>query len=91
MQETDFFHGVFVWHADGDGRPRLSRPETRPAVVPCPTTGRPLRISTVDANVEAICPACARHGRGGFVSFEGDLRMAYACPECRRLVWAAGV
>jgi len=25
------------------------------------------------------------------VSFEGDLRMAYACPECRQFVWLAGL
>jgi hypothetical protein len=32
-----------------------------------------------------------RHaGAGGFVSFEADLRMAYACPECRELVWLSG-
>ena len=29
-------------------------------------------------------------GSGGFVSFDGDLRMAYACPQCRELVWVAG-
>jgi hypothetical protein len=27
---------------------------------------------------------------GGFVSFDGDLRMAYACPECRQFVWLTG-
>jgi hypothetical protein len=91
MPQADSYHGVFVRHTDPDGRARLARPESRPAVLPCPTTGRPLRIATVDANVEAICPACATHGHGGFVSFEGDLRMAYACPQCRGLVWLAGV
>jgi hypothetical protein len=25
------------------------------------------------------------------VSFVADLRMAYACPECRELVWLAGL
>jgi len=24
------------------------------------------------------------------VSFDGDLRMAYACPQCRKLIWLAG-
>jgi hypothetical protein len=50
-----------------------------------------LRIATVDADTAAICPACAHRGQGGFVSFDGDLRMAYACPECRELVWVQGV
>ena len=26
----------------------------------------------------------------GDVSFDGDLRMAYACPQCRQLVWLQG-
>jgi hypothetical protein len=39
----------------------------------------------------AICPSCASQGLGHFVSFDGELRMAYACPHCRELVWLAGV
>jgi uncharacterized paraquat-inducible protein A len=58
--------------------------------IPCPTTGRLLRIATIDAAAAAICPRCSSHARGGFVSFVGDLRMAYACPSCRELVWLAG-
>jgi hypothetical protein len=30
------------------------------------------------------------HGHGGYVSFDGDLRMVYACPKCRQLVWLQG-
>ena len=56
----------------------------------CPTTGRFLRIATLEAETSAICPSCAAQREGGFVSFVGDLRMAYACPECRELVWLAG-
>src|SRR5438105_11827740 len=87
---TDLYHGLFRWHTDGDGRPVVSRHDSSPAAIPCPTTGRALRIATLDAEAIAICPACAGHGHGGFVSFVGDLRMAYACPQCRELVWLAG-
>ena len=87
---TDLYHGLFAWHAGGDGRPHVSRLATRPSTIPCPTTGRLLRIATVDAETSAICPSCDSQGRGGFVSFDGDLRMAYACPKCLELVWLAG-
>jgi hypothetical protein len=86
---ADLYHGLFRWEA-GEGQPRVSRLTSTPRTVPCPTTGRLLRIATLEANASAICPACASHGRGGYVSFEGDLRMAYACPQCRQLVWVAG-
>jgi hypothetical protein len=29
-------------------------------------------------------------GHGGFLSFDGDLRIAYACPQCCQFVWLAG-
>jgi hypothetical protein len=48
-------------------------------------------VATLDAETPAICPRCSSRARGGFVSFDGDLRMAYACPACRELVWLAGV
>ena len=85
------YHGLFDRSADTNGEPRLSRASTAPSMIPCPTSGRPLRIATIDANTIAICPACATHGQGGFVSFVGDLRMAYACPQCREFVWLSGV
>jgi len=87
---TDLYHGLFRWHTRGDGRPVVSRHASSPVTIPCPTTGRSLRIATLDAEAAAICPACARRGQGGFVSFVGDLRMAYACPQCRQLVWLSG-
>jgi hypothetical protein len=90
LHDSALYHGLFEWHANPEGPPRLSRCDTAPAAIPCPTTGRPLCIATVDANAQAICPACSNHGHGGFVSFVGDLRMAYACPQCRVLVWLAG-
>jgi len=88
---SDLYHGVFERRAGDDGRPRISRRTPFPSTIPCPTTGRQLRIATVDVNAAAICPSCASQGAGGFVSFEGDLRMAYACPECRQFVWLAGL
>lgn len=88
-QVPDPYHGLFQWHA-GDGRPHVLRRESGPAAIPCPTTGRALRVATIDANTAAICPSCASRGHGGFVSFIGDLRMAYACPQCRQLVWLRG-
>ena len=88
---TDLYHGLFRWHTDGDGQPVVSRHHLGPASIPCPTTGRSLQIATIDAAAAAICPSCASRGLGGFVSFVGDLRMAYACPQCRELVWLAGV
>lgn len=86
----DLYHGLFRWETGGDGQPRVSRLPATPSTVPCPNTGRLLRVATLEANTSAICPSCASHGHGGFVSFEGDLRMAYACPQCRQLVWVAG-
>jgi hypothetical protein len=87
---TDLYHGLFLWHTAHDGRPYVSRHTAGPVTIPCPTTGRLLRIATLDAEAAAICPSCAIQGQGGFVSFVGDLRMAYACPQCRQLVWLAG-
>jgi hypothetical protein len=87
---TDLFHGLFHWHADAGSGPRVTRRTPAPRTVPCPTTGRDLRVATLDAESSAICPSCSGQGRGGFVTFEGDLRMAYACPQCRQLVWLAG-
>jgi hypothetical protein len=88
---TDLYHGIFRWHPGHDGRPRVTRHSAGPVTVPCPTTGRLLRIATIEAGASAICPSCAIQGHGGFISFDGDLRMAYACPLCRQLVWVAGV
>lgn len=88
---TDLYHGLFRWQTSLNGQPSVARHELRPSTVPCPTTGRQLRVATVDAATSAICPRCSSQGQGGFVSFVGDLRMAYACPLCLELVWLAGV
>ena len=90
MDRTDLYHGLFRWQAGPNG-PSVAGHEKAPRLIPCPTTGRPLRVATLDADTPAICPRCSSHARGGFVSFDGDLRMAYACPGCRELVWLAGV
>ena len=60
------------------------------STVPCPQTGRPLEVATVEVTDRAVCPACTQLGPGGYVSFVSDLRLAFACPSCRRLVWIAG-
>jgi hypothetical protein len=88
---TDLYHGLFLWHTDPDGHPPVSRHASSPATIPCPTTGRLLHVATLEAEASAICPSCANQGQGGFVSFVGDLRMAYACPRCLQLIWLAGV
>ncbi len=87
----DLYHGLFRWHSDQNGKARVSRHQHSPAAIPCPTTGRPLRVATIEAGAAAICPSCAAQAHGGFVSFDGDLRMVYACPACQQLVWLSGV
>jgi hypothetical protein len=86
----DLFHGLFQLITGHDGQPRLARPHSAPARVPDPATGRLLRVATVEAEARAICPRCETTGDGGYVSFESDLRLAYACPSCLTLVWLAG-
>ena len=88
---SELYHGLFRFDTGHDGEPRVLRDHGSPATIPCPTTGRQLRVATLDVNTSAICPACSVLGHGGYVSFDGDLRMAYACPQCRQLVWLQGV
>lgn len=87
---TDLYFGLFRWHPAAEGRARVTLHDQPPRSIPDPQTGRHLRIATVEVSTPAICPACASRGGGGFVSFESDLRLAYACPHCRQLVWVAG-
>jgi len=86
----DLFHGLFNLITGADGAMRIARPVDGPSAVPDPATGRPLRVATVETETRAICPQCEAPGDGGYVSFEADLRLAYACPSCRTLVWLAG-
>jgi len=87
---TDLFHGLFVWHPGHEGAGTLARHSDAPRVVPDPNTGRPLKVASVELSERAVCPACTQLGVGGYVSFESDLRLAFACPSCRKLVWIAG-
>ena len=70
------------------GEFQLSRRHDVPQVIADPS-GRMLKIATVDT-ASAICPACASTGRGAYMSFVQDLRMAYACPSCADFVWLPG-
>ncbi len=90
LPRTEPYHGLFRLDVDPEGGGRLMADAARPASIPDPITGRQLRISTVQGGAQAICPSCEKLGNGGFVSFVSDLRLAYACPECRQLVWIRG-
>lgn len=82
------YFGVFT-QSIAAGEVGLTPHPHAPATLPDPKTGHQLRISTVEVS-GGICPACARHAQGGFVSFVSDLRMVYACPHCRGMVWVNG-
>jgi hypothetical protein len=87
--KTDLYGWLFEGRPHGHESAEHRR-ATAPTI-PCPNTGRALRVATVDAETDAICPRCSGQGRGAFISFVGDLRMAYACPRCEDLVWLPGV
>src|SRR4051812_32067103 len=87
---SDVFHGLFVWHRAARGPARLTACSPFARVIPDPQTGRALKVASVEVSDRAVCPACAQLGTGGYVSFESDLRLAFACPTCRKLVWLAG-
>lgn len=88
--DTDLFHGLFRLEPAAEGAHELDSHPEAPLSIPDPSSGRMLRIATVEARTRAICPSCAVTGHGGFVSFEADLRLAYACPSCQQLVWLPG-
>jgi hypothetical protein len=85
----DQFHGLFEWR-QRTLVVRKSDNQSVPRTVPDPLTGRPLRVATVEVSDRGVCPACAQLGSGGYVTFVSDLRLAFACPTCRQLVWLAG-
>ena len=86
----DVFYGLFEWQPQAQGAPRLASNPSRPATIPCPETGRPLQVATVEVSDRGVCPVCTQLGAGGYVTFVSDLRLAFACPSCRKLVWLAG-
>jgi hypothetical protein len=87
---TDFFHGLFEWHPSAQGQGRLASSSSRPQAIPDPQTGRLLTIASVEVSDRSVCPACTQLGAGGYVTFVADLRLVFACPSCRTLVWIAG-
>lgn len=87
---STLFHGLLHRH-HRDGEPYLAASSPRPGTLPCPTTGRVLTIAGIDDDSRAFCAGCQASGHGAFISFVNDLRMAYACPKCDRLVWSNGM
>lgn len=90
MNGSDAFFGLFELQPNPPGRPRLASSSTRPRSIPDPNTGRPLTVASVEVSERGVCPACTQLGAGGYVSFVSDLRLAFACPSCQKLVWIAG-
>ena len=87
---SDMFYGLFEWKQQAQGAARLMSSASAPRAIPCPDTGRPLKVASLEVSDRSVCPACAQLGAGGYVTFESDLRLAFVCPTCRKLVWIAG-
>ena len=89
---ADAFFSLFELPRPGAPRRLVVTPQDGavPQTVPCPETGRPLKVASVEISDRGVCPACTRFGAGGYVSFVADLRLAFACPGCRKLVFLAG-
>jgi hypothetical protein len=85
----DLFHGLFELLPGSQGR-RLASSARVPRTIPDPHTGFPVQVASVELSDRGVCPACAQLGSGGYVSFVSDLRLAFACPHCRKLTWIAG-
>ena len=92
MTSGDQFFGLFELstHKGRAAALVIRQSDQQGRSVPCPDTGRPLRVASVEVSDRGICPACTQLGAGGYVSFVGDLRLAFACPSCRKFVWIAG-
>ena len=89
-RRTDLFHGLFDLLPGAHGHGKLASSAAAPRAIPDPQTGRPLRVASLELSDRTVCPACTQLGSGGYVSFVADLRLAFACPSCRKLVWIAG-
>jgi hypothetical protein len=72
------------------GAARSASKGTAPRTIPDPETGQPLQVATVELTDSSVCPSCTTHGTGSYVSFVSDLRLAFACRSCQKLVWLAG-
>ena len=83
------FDGLFELNDASQGTLRLSSAVPGPRAIPDPQTGLPLKVASVELSDRGICPACTQLGSGGYVSFEADMRLAFACPSCQKLVWIA--
>jgi hypothetical protein len=87
MALIDSLVGLFDVRSQLPGKPqRASTPQT----IPDPATGHPLKVASVEVVERSVCPACTQLGAGTYVSFVSDLRLAFACPSCRQVVWIAG-
>ncbi len=84
------FHGLLE-RVHRNGQLALIPHAARPSTIPCPTTGRALKVAAIETTAPALCPSCMQPGHGAFVSFVSDLRMAYACPQCDQMIWVAGI
>jgi hypothetical protein len=92
---TDQFFGLFEWQQQSveASRTLVVRDAGKKGVartIPCPDTGRLLKVASLEVSDRGVCPACAQLGAGGYVSFESDLRLAFACPSCRKFIWISG-
>jgi hypothetical protein len=90
LSPADLFHGLFELRTHQHGEPRLTPNAAAPRSIPDPQTGRPLKVASLELSDRSVCPSCTQLGAGGYVSFVSDLRLAFACPSCRKLVWVAG-
>ena len=84
---TDLFFGLFELRTNTHGSPAVASVASAPRTIPDPDTGRPLKVASLELSDRGVCPACTQLGAGGYVSFVSDLRLAFACPSCQKLVW----
>jgi len=85
------YHGLFQRHADSDRAARLSRHEAVPAAIPCPKTGRPLRIATTTPTRSPSARAAPCTAWAALCHSSATCGWRYAGPECRQLVCVNGV
>ena len=90
LTPTSLFHGLFELRPQGHGPARITNNAAAPRAIPDPDTGRPLKIASLEVSERGVCPSCTEPGMGGYVTFVSDMRLAFACPSCRKLVWIAG-